>query len=121
MNSPINIHTEKNNIELSPGKYYIDILGGWMVIENRFRIKIENTATHEEVIVKYSKWPVQSIEFGQNAKRFYEIEITKQGLYSIDFINPTDIMVKRWNLPFISIFLKEIANDKISIYIHKKF
>ena len=120
MIDPINIHTKNYNTELFPGQYQIDILGGWSVVTDSFKIKIENTTTRDHVLLQYTKWPVQSFAFGQRAKRYYEIEITTQAFYSIHFINPTDILVKHSNLPFISFFFKEISNEKISIYIHRK-
>ena len=54
MINPINIHTKNHKVELLSGKYHIDILGGWLVFDDSFKIKIENSASQEQVLVQYN-------------------------------------------------------------------
>lgn len=118
MEKVINIHTSGEQIELSQGKYKVDILGGWGVELGSFSMKLKNSATQEEVECKKAIWPVQTYAYKKRAKRILNFKITNDGLYTIVFNRPETVRLKRSNLIILSLFQDPIDTNDIEIHIH---
>ena len=118
MGQVINIHDNGLEIDFRPGKYKIDVLGGWGVKLGQFSISLKHTLTGQMVDCERSFWPVQSFAFGKRAKRIFVVSIAEPGTYEIEFRHPRTILIKETNLFFTGLFQESLPKDKISIYIH---
>lgn len=116
----LNIHDKSSIFRLTPGKYDVLILGGWKIEEHRFKVHITDVQNKESITVKRTKWPVQSIEFGRRAKRYYEFEILNEGEFNVYCENPESLKVKRSNLMMFDILFKYVDNHSLEILITQK-
>jgi hypothetical protein len=118
----INIHSKKNSIMLSQGKYHIDIIGGFLIKKTKFKIKILRVSDKSLVPIKIVRFGYQGFESGKRTKRYYEFYIKKTDNYLLEFINPEKLIVKRSNVLFFpfNFFNKIIPNKKIEIKIEIK-
>jgi hypothetical protein len=117
----INIHSKTQELSLDTGKYHINVIGGFLIKKNNFKIKI--TSNKGEIPIKKTKFPLQSLENGKREKRCYEFKIIEKGKYSLEFKNSRNLIVKRSNVaiffPF-NLFNKPIPNEQIEIRIISK-
>lgn len=119
----INIHAKDEFVKLAPGKYQVYIIGGWLISENDFQIRLKGKRLENEVKISKAKIATQTIEYGKRAKRCYDFEILELDDYSIDFANPDSLIVKRNNLPIFNLLFsasKPVPNETLAITIVKE-
>jgi len=114
---PINILDKKLQLELPVGIYSLKVLGGWKVIPNRFSVILREVNGDIVIQPKEIFWKIQSFAFGKRAKRIASIEIPKSATYEIEFINPSDLKVKKSNLLISSCFQGYLPSNEIQICI----
>ena len=117
MTNPINIHNHGGRVNLKPGKYRIDVLGGWGVKLGNFSIALRHNETQQIINAKRAFWPGQSFAFNKRAKKIFVINIPSAGVYVVEFKNPESIKVNRSNLFISSLFEEPIPNENLEIYI----
>ena len=100
--------------------YNIDIIGGFYIEKNGFKLQFINNKTGEIIRPTHSKWPIQSIHFSKRSKRCFGLNIINAGEYTIKFLNTGNLLVKRSNLYFVKMFTKPIPNEEITVYIYRK-
>ena len=119
----INIHSKMETLSLESGKYYINIIGGFLVKKSNFKIKITKIPNKGEISTNKAKFPLQSFDYGKRTKRCYEFKINEKGKYSLEFKNSRNLVVKRSNaaifFPF-NLFNRTIPNEQIEIRIIPK-
>jgi hypothetical protein len=119
-NRPININSERVEIDLEASRYLIYVLGGFGVNLGQFIISFKHMATGEITKCKKAFWPVHAYAFGMRAKRVFIVDIPIEGQYEVLFTNPKTLRVKYSNLPISSLFRKPLATDQIEILITEK-
>jgi hypothetical protein len=117
MNNPINIIDNNKQIELSPGAHHLNILGGWNVNTGNFSIILRELGGDIKIKSKDIPWRIQSFSFGKRVKKIASVEVPKKAIYEIEFLNATEVKVKKSNLIMLSVFQKNIPTNKIQIYI----
>jgi hypothetical protein len=114
----INIHSRGQEINLTSGKYNVDILGGWGIDLGQFAGMLINRQSAEVITCKRTFWRVQSFAFKKRAKRIFSIDISQDGTYKVEFMNSKTLRVKEYNLFITSFFEEPVPNEKIDVYIH---
>jgi len=117
MNNPINILENNKQIELSVGIYSLKVLGGWKVIANNFFIILREVDGKTKIKSKDTFWKIQSYAFGKRAKIIASIDIPKKAKYEIEFVNVTDLKVKKSNLMFFGPSQNFLPMKEIEIFI----
>lgn len=115
----INIHSANSQIHLHALRYYVDVVGGFNVETNGFRLTLVHKETGEIVKPTKTQWPVQSIHVSKRSKRCFEFDIITPGPYTIEFSNSDKLLVKRSNLILALLFSKPIPNDQLAVYIYR--
>ncbi|MFT6442872.1 MAG: hypothetical protein ACJASQ_002509 [Crocinitomicaceae bacterium] len=118
--SPISIHSNESQVHLQAMSYNVNILGGFYIEKNGFKLQLTNNKTGEIVKPTHSKWRVQSIHFRKRSKRCFDLNIVNSGEYKIEFFNSEKLIVKRSNLLLAMMFSNPIPNEEITIYIYRK-
>ena len=116
---PISIHQNSIELKLPSGKYHLLIVGGWLVYEVGFHVKLVNKENNAQIRIRRSAWPVQTFVDGKRAKRYYDFEIVEGGVYELNFINPKSLSVKKSNLVFFSLWFKEVDNQTLTVVIEQ--
>jgi hypothetical protein len=117
MRKPINILDKKQQLELPVGSYSLKVLGGWKVITNNFSIIFRDVNGETLIKPKETFWKVQSFAFGKRAKKIATVDIPKRGIYEIEFLNPSDLKVKKSNLIILGFFQNFIPSNEIQVCI----
>ena len=117
--SHLNIHDKSSDLLFTPGKYHVLIIGGWLIEENRFKVRITEMQNKKRITVKKVKWSVQSIEFGRRAKRCYEFDVITGGKYQVNCENPDTLKVKKSNIILFNFLYKYVDNSSLEILITK--
>lgn len=117
----ISILSEGQQLKFYPAKYYVDIVGGLDIALNDFSIALMD---EEGSAIRLSTFtfPVQSMYGWTRAKRTFEVNIPKAGVYTIQFHNPSSLVVKRSNIAVfpLSLFNKPIPSEEISVVFYRK-
>ena len=116
----INIHNPDSQIYLQKMLYCIDIVGGFYVETNGFKPIFIHNETGEMVKPTKIRRAVQSVYQGKRSKRCFEFCITNPGLYTIEFTNANQLVVKRSNLLLALVFSKPIPTNEIELYLYPK-
>ncbi|SKC88885.1 hypothetical protein [Ohtaekwangia koreensis] len=116
---PININSKGEQLDLTPGKYQIHILGGWGIRLGDFSVSFKHNETQQIIRCVRSLLPVQSFILNTRARRVFVFKVEESGRYTIEFANAETLKVRPSNLFFRSLFEEPIPNDKIQIYIHE--
>ncbi len=116
---PININSKGEQLDLTPGKYQIDILGGWGIRLGNFSVSFKHNDTQQVIHCERSLLPVQSFILNTRARRVFILKVEEAGRYTIEFANVETLKVRPSNLFFRSLFEEPIHNEKIQIYIHE--
>lgn len=106
---------------LKQGSYHIDVVGGFGITPNNFKLLITNSEMDHRVTIKKSKWPVQSFMFDKRTKRYCSFDIPVAGNYRIDCLHPHSLNVKKSNLPIFSSFFRSIPTSEITLYLYLKY
>lgn len=104
-------------LNLETGKYQIDVLGGWFVRINDFRISVTNVETGKTIEAEKTHLPIQSYKKGKRAKRIMNFSISDKGIYNVHFENSESLTVMKSNLLFTRFIFTPIDNEKIEIII----
>ena len=115
---PININSKGEQLDLTPGKYQIDILGGWGIRLGNFSVSFKHNDTHQVIHCERSFLPVQSSVLNTRAKKVFVLKVEESGTYTIEFANAETLKVRPSSLFFKSFFEEPIPNDNVQIYIH---
>ncbi len=116
----IKINSKGEQLDMTPGKYQIDILGGWGIRLGNFSVSFKHNDTQQVIHCERSLLPVQSFILNTRAKRIFILKVEESGTYTIEFANAETLKVRPSNLFFKSLFEESIPNDSIRIYIHRE-
>ncbi|PWL32460.1 MAG: hypothetical protein DCO96_02645 [Fluviicola sp. XM-24bin1] len=116
----LNVNQNHQKIHLSPGGYYILIVGGYYIEEHSFSVSLIDVRSNEKISVKRAKrlWTT-SIGFGKRAKYFYYIDVENAGEYAVNFSNPQSLVVYRYLLWIYRMLSSPVDNSLIEIAIRK--
>ena len=117
MREPINISDKNQQLELSVGIYSLKVLGGWKVITNNFSLILREKNGETIIKPKETFWRIQSFAFGKRAKKIASVDIPKRATYEIEFLNPSDLKVKKSNLITLGFFQNYLPTNEIQICI----
>ena len=115
---PFNIHKKNQEVYLTTGIYGIRVLGGWGVRVNDFSILLKKKKSDIVIEPKKTNWRVQSYEFRKRAKKIMVLDVPKSGNYSIEFLNPENLEVRRSGLFMMRLYGdKKLPNESLEICI----
>ena len=117
MRKPINILDKNQQIDLPVGIYSLKVLGGWKVITNNFSVILREVNGETEIQPKETFWKIQSFAFSKRAKKIASIDIPKRAIYEIEFLNPSNLKVKKSNLLISGFFQNFLPTNEIQVCI----
>lgn len=120
----INIHTKNQELTFNEGYYHLDVLGGWSVNKNGFSFILTNKKTGNAIYPTRS-WPIQNLYRFKRAKRIFTFEVVEKGIYSLEFKNPEQLVVRASNLPLFGwirnlFFNGIVSNKEIHVIVYRK-
>ena len=108
---------KNQQMELPVGVYSLKVLGGWKVITNNFSVILREVNGGTVIKSKETFWKIQSFAFGKRAKKIASIDIPKRATYEIEFLNPSDLKVKKSNLMTLGLFQNYLPTNEIQVCI----
>lgn len=117
MRKPINILDKNQQMELPVGIYSLKVLGGWKVITNNFSVILREVNGETIIKPKETFWKIQSFAFGKRAKKIASVDIPKRATYEIEFLNASDLKVKKSNLITLGFFQSFLPTNEIQVCI----
>lgn len=104
-------------MELPVGIYSLKVLGGWKVITNNFSVILREVNGGTVIKPKETFWKIQSFAFGKRAKKIASVDIPKRATYEIEFLNPSDLKVKKSNLITLGFCQNYLPTNEIQVCI----
>ena len=92
----INIYHTDKQVNLKEGTYHINLIGGWGVSLNQFKIELIDS-NNNSIICYKATFPVQNLT-DKKTKRILSVDIKKADNYKIVFKNPYSIAVSYTHL-----------------------
>ena len=114
----INIYQTDKQVNLKEGTYHINLIGGWGVSLNQFKIELLDS-NNKSIICYKTTFPVQNLT-DKKTKRILSVDIKKADNYKISFKNPGSIEVYPSPLFLLKLILKPIDNKNIQVYFEFK-
>lgn len=87
------------------------------MILNNFSVVLREVNGEAVIKPKVTFWKIQSFAFGKRSKQIVSFEVVKSGTYEIEFLNPSDLKVKRSNLMTLNWFQSFLSPSDIQIFI----
>ena len=111
--TPINIFDKNIELNFKKGTYNINLIGGWGVKLNEFKLKLISS-DKKEIVATKTKFPVQNLT-DKKTKRILTVNIQKEGKYEVIISNPNSLVVYSSNLFILNLISKPIDNKSIQI------
>ncbi len=115
----IPIHSDPKTLRFAPGKYHIYVSEGWLVNPGSFRVRLSHKESTNAIDIYRTNWPVQNLKNWKRLKRVWDFKIETYGEYTLEFINPDDVVVKRSSLFLFNMFFPNVDPKKVNILIEK--
>jgi hypothetical protein len=83
----ISIHEVNKRLTFKKGLYHLDVIGGWEIERNGFRMKLAHE-NGEDSVFPILPWSVQNMFGWKKGKRVFDFQIQKDGIYTLHFFSP---------------------------------
>lgn len=118
----ISIHEVNKQLVFNKGLYHLDVIGGWKIGKNGFRVKLVHE-NGDHVVFPTRSWPVTNKYGWKKGKRIFDFHLLEEGVYTIHFLSSEKLTVRPMGFSSFSLlrlFDRKIENKLISVIFYRK-
>ena len=118
----ISIHEVNKQLVFNKGLYHLDVIGGWEIRKNGFRVKLVHKNGDDVVFPTWS-WPVTNKYGWKKGKRIFDFHVLTEGIYTIDFLSSENLTVRPigvGSFSLLRLFDRKVENKLISVIFYRK-